>query len=90
MHADDVAKALNSPLNRMIITLLCDHDMTAVELFRRLGERAPTYRQSVNKALESLKQKGLVRKYYDDNSKELYYSIIRKKITINLENMEIE
>jgi hypothetical protein len=40
--------------------------------------------------LESLKQKGLVRKYYDDKSKELYYGMIRKKITINLENMEIE
>lgn len=90
MRVDEVAKALCSPLNRMIITLLCNHDMTAVEVFRRLGERAPTYRQSVNKALESLKQKGLVRKYYDDNSKKLYYGIIEKKIIIDLENMKIE
>lgn len=90
MHVDEVAQALSSPLKRRIITLLCDRDMTAVDVFRQLGEEAPRYRQSVNKALESLKQAGLVRKYYSDLKKELYYGIVKKRITIVLETMSIE
>ena len=90
MHVDKVAQALTSPLKRRILTLLCNRDMTAVEIFGRLGELAPNYRQSVNKALESLKQAGLVRKYYDDKKKELYYGIVKKRITVLFETMVIE
>jgi len=90
MSVNAVAQALTSPLKRKIIALLCSRDMTAVEIFRHLRETAPKYRQSVNKALESLKEAGLVRKYYNDTRKQLYYGIIKKRIIIVLETMSIE
>ena len=55
-----------------------------------LKDNAPKYRQSVNKTLEILKQSDLVKKYYDDTKKALYYGIIRKELRLNLENMSIE
>lgn len=90
MKIEEVAHALTSPLNREIIGLLCDQDMTAVEVFSRLGDSAPKYRQSVNKALEKLKRYGLVRKYYDDTRKGLYYGVTKKRLVLNMEDMSIE
>ena len=90
MKIEEVAHALTSSLNREIIKLLCDQDMTAVEVFSRLGDSGPKYRQSVNKALEKLKRYGLVRKYYDDARKNLYYGITKKRLILNMDDMSIE
>ena len=90
MKIEEVAHALASPLNREIIRLLCDQDMTAVEVFSQLGDSAPKYRQSVNKALEKLKQYGLVRKYYDDARKSLYYGVTKRRLILNMDDMSIE
>ena len=90
MQAAFVFKALSSSSNLAIVTLLSDHDMTATEIFSELGDRAPEYRQSVNKALEVLRQAGLVKKYYGENKNRLLYSLIYKGITINFGKMSIE
>ena len=90
MNFEKVVYVLNSDLRRRIIRLLCNQDLTASEVFFRLKENAPKYRQSVNKALETLKESGLVRKYYDDTKKALYYGIVKKKLSLNLEDMMIE
>jgi hypothetical protein len=90
MQVTTVAKVLSSQLNQTILTLLAEHDMDAVETFCKLGDQSPVYRQSVNKALESLRKAGLVKKYYNENKKKLCYSLLKKSVSINLEKMEIE
>lgn len=90
MRFEKVVYALNADLRRKIIRLLCNQDLTASEVFVKLKENAPKYRQSVNKALEILKESGLVKKYYDDTKKALYYGVVKKKLSVNLEDMTIE
>lgn len=90
MEMNKVIFALNSETRRKIIQLLYKEDMTAVEVFVKLKSSAPIYRQSINKALEILKECGLVEKYYDDNRKGLYYRLLKKEITLELKNMVIK
>lgn len=90
MHFERVVYALNVDLRRRIIRLLCSRDMTSSEVFFKLKENAPKYRQSVNKALEILKESGIVRKYYNDKKKAIYYGIVKKRLMLNLEDLEIE
>jgi len=84
-----LVKALNNQTRRKIIQLLCHKDMTAVELYKKLGDEAPKYRQSINKSLEILKESGIIHKYYSDKDKKLYYHMQYKKIIIDLEKMQI-
>lgn len=90
MQLDKVIHALDADLRRKILSLLCHEDMTASEVFLELKQDAPKYRQSVNKALEILKESGLVRKYYNDTKKALYYRIVKKNLSLNLEEMSVE
>ena len=90
MHLEVVIHALNVDLRRRIVRFLCKEDMTATEVFSNLKEHAPRYRQSVNKALEILKQSGLLRKYYDDKAKALYYGVVKKTLLLNLQSMTVE
>ena len=90
MRLEKVIYALNSDLRRKILRLLCNEDMTASEVFLELKQDAPKYRQSVNKTLEILKESGLVRKYYNDTKKALYYRIVKKNLSMNLEEMSVE
>jgi len=85
-----VVRALDSELRVRILVLLCERDMTSTDVLSELKEHRPMYRQSVNKALEMLKESGLVRKYYDDSRKALYYSLVKKMITINLKDGSID
>lgn len=90
MHFEKVVYALNSDMRRRIVRLLCNQDLTASEVFFNLKEYAPKYRQSVNKALEILKESGLVKKYYDDTKKALYYEVVKRNLSLNLEDMIVE
>jgi len=64
--------------------------MTASEVLLEPKQDTTMYRQSVNKALETIKESGLVKKYYDDTKKALYYGIVKKKLSLNLQDMTIE
>ena len=88
MKIDKAVYGLNSKIRRNILVLLSKRDMTPIQIYRALGDKAPKYRQSINKALYILQKCGLVAKYVSSNDRKLYYKITVKDITINLENME--
>jgi len=90
MNLEDSIKGLNSKTRREILKLLCKENLSAIEVYRKLKNGGPKYRQSINKALEVLKECGLVEKYYDDEKNEICYRIIKKKICLDLANMELE
>jgi len=89
MELNKIVYALNSERRRAIIRLLCEKDMSAPQIHRRLGNKAPRYRQSINKSLELLKEAGLVDKYYNDEKKAIYYRITKKVVTLKLDEMKI-
>lgn len=81
---------LHSDTRRRILQLLSRKDMTATEIHDELGKYAPKYRQSVNKALEVLREGGLVTKYYDNEKKGICYHLKKKKYVLKIDKMEIE
>ena len=85
----DLVNGLHSEMRRNIILLLCDKDRTSTEIYRELKEKAPKFRQSVNRALDILVQYGCVRKYYDENRKALYYQLSEKEYKIDLRDMSV-
>lgn len=89
MQIDKVIYGLNSNTRRKILKLLCKRDMTAPEIFKELKNGVPSYRQSVSKGLEILRECGLLIKYYDDEKKHLYYKITKKVITLRLDTISI-
>lgn len=90
MRIEKVVFALKNNLRRRILKILSKKPMTVKEINLALGEKAPKYRQSINRSLEILRECKLVKKQYDEDKKVLYYSINHAKIIINLEKMEIE
>lgn len=90
MEIQDLVKGLHSKTSRKILQLLCDKDRTAVEIYGDLKGDAPKFRQSVNRALEVLRRHKLIKKYYDENRKALYYRIVKSDFHIDLKNMSVE
>ena len=88
MDLEKIVAVLNNPMRKRIIQLLAKKDMTAPEIFIKLGSESPKYRQSVNKALEKLKDSGLIEKYYSDQNKKLNYRLKNKIIGFDLEKMK--
>ena len=70
--------------------MLCEKDMSAPQIYKELGDKAPTYRQSINKSLDILENCGLVEKYYDNNKKAICYRIVKKSLRLRLDNLSIE
>ena len=64
--------------------------MSAPQIRDKLGVYAPKYRQSVNKALEMLRECGLVTKYYDNENKAIYYRLMKKTYIVKIDEMRIE
>ena len=64
--------------------------MSAPQVYEKLGKNAPKYRQSVNKALETLRECGLVTKYYSDENKAIYYHLGKKTYVLKIAEMKIE
>jgi len=64
--------------------------MSAPQVYGELLERAPIYRQSVNKALETLKDCGLLTKYYDDSRKAIYYHLEKKTYIVKIDQMRVD
>lgn len=81
---------MRSGMHRRILQMLAKEDMSASQIYSKLGNYAPKYRQSVNKALELLRESGLLSKYYNAEKKKLYYHLIKEKYTINLAEMKVE
>lgn len=89
MQIDKVVYGLNSDTRQKILKLLCKRDMSAPEIFKELKNGVPSYRQSVSKALDILRESGLVIKYYDDKRKALYYKIAKKKVILKLDTLTV-
>lgn len=90
MELEIFIRCLHSETRRKILQLLSKEDMSAPQIYRKLGENAPKYRQSVNKALEILTECGLVRKYYANEKKAIFYGLTKKKYTLKIPEMEVE
>ena len=81
---------LRSDTRRRILQLLSEKDMTTSQLYDELGTSAPKYRQSVNKAIELLREGGLVTKYYNTEEKGICYHLKKRKYILKIDKMEIE
>jgi len=90
MEIQDLVKGLHSKTRRKILQLLCEKDRTAVEIYEDLKDDSPKFRQSVNKSLEILRKHKLIRKYYDEDKKALYYQISKKEFHVDLNNMSVK
>jgi predicted transcriptional regulator len=90
MELDKFIRCMRSGMHRRILQMLANEDMSASQIYSKLGNYAPKYRQSVNKALELLRESGLLSKYYNAEKKKLYYRLIKEKYTINLAEMKVE
>lgn len=89
LNVDKVSKALQNSLRRDILKAVSDKPRTVSQIAKDLGGRGPIYRQSVNRALEILRESGLVKKEYDIKKKGLYFSITTLYLSIDLKNMSI-
>lgn len=87
MNVEDIAICLRSKTRRKILQLLCEANLSAIEIHRRMGSEGPKYRQSINKQLELLKEHGFVVKYYDDKKGAICYKITAKSISIDVIKM---
>jgi Fe2+ or Zn2+ uptake regulation protein len=90
MELDRFMRCMRSRMHRRILQMLAEEDMSAPQVYGKLGNYAPKYRQSVNKALELLRESGLLSKYYNAEKKKLCYHLIKKKYTIDLAEMKVE
>jgi len=89
MRIDKVIHALNASTRREIMKLLAEKSMSAPEVFKQLGDKGPEHRPSVNKALEVLKESGLLTKYYDNQDNQIKYKLTSRRVTIDFKQMEI-
>lgn len=91
MSKYEVLRLLSIETNRVILSILDEKPMRSKEIFNTVKEKTEIQnRESVYKALERLKNAGLVEKKFNEKSGNLYYSRVCKEISIDLETMEIE
>jgi len=63
--------------------------MSAPQIYEELGPHAPKYRQSVNKSLGILRERGLVTKYYNNEKGGIYYHLVKKILVLKIDEMKI-
>ena len=90
MKLQSFVKSLDNYRRQKILQLLVDKDMSASEIFKRLGDLSPKYRQSVNKSLDALENVGLVKKYYCSKNKSILYHLLKESYSINLRGLVVE
>lgn len=81
---------IRSDTRRRILQLLSERDMSAPQAYEKLGKNAPKYKRSVNRALEILRECGLVTKYYSNENKAIYYHLGKKTYVLKIAEMKIE
>jgi len=92
MSLEEVVNALSNDLRREIIRILGEKEepLTVKEIYDNLAkENRPTYRQSVNRALDELKEANLVKKIYSDDKKNLVYSLKHEELKLKLLDDEV-
>ena len=89
MELKSIIFCLNSETRRRILQLLSKRDMSAPQIFEELGTHAPKYRQSINKTLETMRNCGLVAKYYDNEKRGIYYHLIAKSIILEIDKLKV-
>jgi len=92
MALEEVVHALSNDLRREIIKILGEKEepLTVKEIYGELEEEnRPTYRQSVNRALDVLKEAGLVKKIYSDEKKNLVYFLEHEELRLKLLDDEV-
>lgn len=90
MELEKVVRCLNSQRRRKILQLLSGNDMSAPQLFEKLGAEAPKYRQSINKTLELLKSDGFLNKYYDNEKRGIYFHLTTKAFVVRIDSLSVE
>jgi DNA-binding transcriptional ArsR family regulator len=77
-----VSRALSHKLRLRILEYLAGRESTVKEVYESLGDIK--YRDTVFRHLETLKEAGLVIKFYDDETKALKYKIAVRTVRIGL------
>ena len=72
MDFEKAVFGLKNNLRRNILQIVSEKPMTAVEISNALGNKAPKYRQSINRSLEILRECQLVKKEYDEDQQDQY------------------
>lgn len=89
MDPNKVFKVLSVETNRLIMQII-DKPKTAMEIFKEVKERTQIKnRESVYKALEHLRETGLVKKFYDEEKKGIYYKRKADSISYSTKSGEI-
>jgi len=84
-----IISGLNSGLRLSILKLLCENDLTSQEIFLKMKNKV-LYRQYIHRELEILRNAGVIKKYYDEETNKLYYKITCHEIIINLSNQTVD
>lgn len=89
MASFESLRLLSVETNRVILSVL-DKPKTSTEIFEAIKDIAKVKnRESVYKALEKLKETGIIEKKYDDQMKNIIYIRRFNEIRIDLDEMKI-
>jgi len=87
LNPEYVFKTLSTLSHRIILKELASGPKTVMDLFASLKREKNLdikNRESVYKALEKLRKAKLVKKYYDENRKKMFYKLSFKKISFDM------
>lgn len=85
-----VMGALGSLKRLKILQLLCNDDLSSMEVYKRFSiNDKDIHRETVYRDLERLVSVDLVSKYYDIKNKKILYKSNARKLTINLCDLNI-
>lgn len=87
MNIQKLAAALSSNTRILIAKILTKKPLSSTEVCRELKKEKSILRESVYRALERLVEAGLLKKMYDQTDKKVKYRLVKKKITIDFEEI---
>jgi len=86
----EALRLLSVKTNRLILAAL-DEPKTSSEIFEEVKEEASVKtREAVYRALERMKESGLVEKKYDSQNNKMLYSKPFSKLAVDLRSMKIQ
>lgn len=88
MDFKKILVALNSKKRQEMIHILYYEDLSAPDVYKKM-KFAPTFRQSVNRDLDSLVEAGILEKYYSNKKKQILFKLRWKSLEINFETLKI-
>jgi len=86
----DLAKILKSKTCLVILQYLTKNTASNQEIYEKLGKKIDIeYRSSIFEALKRIKKAGLVEKYYDDDTNQIKYKLVIKKVSLDFDEMSL-